>query len=162
MAIVPENRRLFGPSGAPRRRAERERIALDRGSRLRPLDGQGGARGQGLPRAMSGPHDTESLGVGHAVRSRFSIFEHTTYANSCSQGALSLDVRKAYEQYLAGWDEHGAEWEHWVERAETARATFGRLIGAEPSEVAVTTSVSQAVSALVSALPLERGRNRIV
>src|SRR3990172_10411757 len=95
-------------------------------------------------------------------RSRFPIFEHTTYANSCSQGALSVDVRNAYESYLAGWDEHGAEWEHWVERAEAARGTFARLVGAEADEVAVTTSVSQAVSALVSALPLERGRNRIV
>ncbi len=100
--------------------------------------------------------------VGRAVRGRFPIFEHTTYANSCSQGALSVDVRNAYETYLAGWDEHGAEWEHWVERAETARTTFARLVGAEPDEIAVTTSVSQAVSALVSALPLERDRNRIV
>ena len=103
-----------------------------------------------------------SLGVGEAVRGRFPIFERTTYANSCSQGALSVDVRKAYEEYLAGWDEHGAEWEHWVERAEAARATFARLVSAAADEVAVTTSVSQAVSALVSALPLEHGRNRIV
>jgi len=73
-----------------------------------------------------------------------------------------VDVRKAYEAYLTGWDEHGAEWEHWVERAEAARAGFARLVGAEPDEIAVTTSVSQAVSALVSALPLERDRNRIV
>jgi selenocysteine lyase/cysteine desulfurase len=108
------------------------------------------------------PSDTVSQGVGAAIRARFPIFEHTTYANSCSQGALSLDVRQAYEEYLAGWDEHGAEWEHWVERAEAARAAFARLVNAEPSEVAVTTSVSQAVSGLVSALPLERGRNRIV
>jgi selenocysteine lyase/cysteine desulfurase len=108
------------------------------------------------------PSDTVSLGVGEAIRSRFPIFEHTVYANSCSQGALSLDVRNAYEEYLAGWDEHGAEWEHWVERAEAARGTFARLVAAEPDEIAVTTSVSQAVSAVVSALPLERGRNRIV
>ena len=101
-------------------------------------------------------------GVGAAVRSRFPILEHTTYANSCSQGALSVDVRAAYEQYLAGWDEQGAEWEHWVERAESARAAFARLVGGSSEEVAVTTSVSQGVSALVSALPLERGRNRIV
>lgn len=100
--------------------------------------------------------------VGHAVRGRFPIFEHTAYANSCSQGALSHDVRAAYETYLDGWDAHGAEWEHWVERAETARAAFARLVAADPSEIAVTSSVSQAVSALVSALPLERGRNRIV
>jgi selenocysteine lyase/cysteine desulfurase len=108
------------------------------------------------------PSDTVSQGVGAAIRGRFPIFEHTTYANSCSQGALSTDVRRAYEEYLAGWDEHGAEWGHWVERAETARGAFARLVGADPGEVAVTTSVSQGVSGLVSALPLDRGRNRIV
>ena len=100
-------------------------------------------------------------GVGESVRARFPIFEHTTYANSCSQGALSTDVREAYEAYLDGWDAHGAEWEHWVERAEAARSTFARLVVAEPDEIAVTTSVSQAVSALVSALPLGE-RPRIV
>ena len=97
-----------------------------------------------------------------SFRARFPIFEHTTYTNSCSQGALSVDVRQAYEDYLAGWDEHGAAWEHWVERAEAARAGFARLVAAEPDEIAVTTSVSQAVSALASALPLERDRTRIV
>jgi selenocysteine lyase/cysteine desulfurase len=96
------------------------------------------------------------------LRARFPIFERATYLNSCSQGALSVDVREAYEDYLAGWDEHGSAWEHWVERAETARAAFARLVGAAPGEVAVTTSVSQAVSALASALPLEPGRDRIV
>lgn len=100
--------------------------------------------------------------VGHEVRMRFPIFEHTVYANSCSQGALSVDVRRAYEEYLAGWDANGAEWEHWVERAETARAAFARLVGADRDEVAVTSSVSQAVSALVSAISLDRGRHRIV
>ena len=99
--------------------------------------------------------------IGDDVRARFPIFEHTTYANSCSQGALSTDVREAYEAYLDGWDAHGAEWEHWVERAEAARSTFARLVVAEPDEIAVTTSVSQAVSALVSALPLGE-RPRIV
>jgi selenocysteine lyase/cysteine desulfurase len=95
-------------------------------------------------------------------RARFPIFEHTTYANSCSQGALSTDVRHAYEEYLASWDERGSEWGHWVERGEAARSAFAGLVGAEPDEVAVATSVSQAVSALVSALPVERGRDRIV
>jgi selenocysteine lyase/cysteine desulfurase len=106
--------------------------------------------------------ETVSRGVGAAIRARFPIFEHTTYVNSCSQGALSTDVRQAYEEYLAGWDEHGAAWEHWVERAEAARAAFARLVRAETAEIAVTTSVSQAVSALVSALPLERERTKLV
>ena len=99
---------------------------------------------------------------GAAARERFPIFEHTTYLNSCSQGALSTDVRAAYEAYLDGWNVHGAEWEHWVERAETARAAFARLVGADSEEVGVVTSVSQAVSSIVSALDLGGGRNRIV
>jgi selenocysteine lyase/cysteine desulfurase len=102
-------------------------------------------------------------GVGAAIRAEFPIFEHTTYLNSCSQGALSHRVRRAYEDYLDGWDARGAEWEHWVERAEAARAAFARLLHAEPSELAVTTSVSQGVNGIVSALPFERGgRSRIV
>jgi selenocysteine lyase/cysteine desulfurase len=105
----------------------------------------------------------ETRKVGAAIRGEFPIFEHTTYLNSCSQGALSRRVRRAYEEYLAGWDEHGAEWEHWVERAEAARSAFARLLRADADEIAVTTSVSQGVSAIVSALPFERrGRPRIV
>jgi selenocysteine lyase/cysteine desulfurase len=93
----------------------------------------------------------------------FPILAHATYLNACSQGALSHRVRAAYEEYLAGWDANGAEWEHWVERAEAARSAFARLLHAETDEIAVTTSVSQGVNAIVSALPLERGaRPRIV
>ncbi|MBA3788757.1 MAG: aminotransferase class V-fold PLP-dependent enzyme [Actinobacteria bacterium] len=100
--------------------------------------------------------------VGEAIRGRFPVFERKVYVNSCSQGALSTDVRAAYEEYLAGWDDNGAEWEHWVERAETARAAFAGLLGAQPDDVAIQTSVSAAVSALVSALDLSGERKRIV
>ena len=102
------------------------------------------------------------MSIGDAVRAEFPIFEHTVYANSCSQGALSQRVRAAAEEWLAGWDENGAEWEFWVERNEAARAAFARLLHAEADDVAVTTSVSQGVSALVSALDLTGERNRIV
>jgi selenocysteine lyase/cysteine desulfurase len=101
--------------------------------------------------------------VGAAIRDEFPILAHTTYLNSCSQGALSHRVRAAYEEYLDGWDQRGAEWEHWVERAEAARAAFARLVKAEPGELAVTTSVSQGINGIVSALPIGRSeRKKIV
>ena len=96
------------------------------------------------------------------MRDEFPIFAHTTYANSCSQGALANRVRAAAEDWLAGWDENGAEWEYWVERNEAARTAFAGLLHAAPDDVAVTTSVSQGVSAFVSALDLTGERNRIV
>jgi selenocysteine lyase/cysteine desulfurase len=102
------------------------------------------------------------VSVGHAIRDEFPIFEHTTYANSCSQGALSNRVRAAAEEWLEGWDANGAEWEFWVERNEAARSAFAGLVHSHSDDVAVTTSVSQGVSALVSALDLAGERNRIV
>jgi selenocysteine lyase/cysteine desulfurase len=96
------------------------------------------------------------------VRHRFPILERLVYVNSCSQGALSDSVRASYEDYLRDWDEQGAPWEYWVERAEAARAGFAALVGADPDEVAVTTSLSAGVSALFSGLRFEGERTTIV
>lgn len=97
-----------------------------------------------------------------SIRDRFPILERAVYTNSCSQGALSNDVRAAYQQYLTDWDDKGAPWELWVEQAEGARARFARLLNASPDEVAVTTSVSAGVSSLLSGLRHAEGRNKIV
>jgi selenocysteine lyase/cysteine desulfurase len=100
--------------------------------------------------------------VGETIRGRFPVFGHKVYVNSCSQGALSDAVRAAYVEYLDGWDRHGAEWEHWVERAEAMRGGFAGLLEVGPDEVAIQTSVSAAVSALVSGIDFTGERNRVV
>jgi selenocysteine lyase/cysteine desulfurase len=96
------------------------------------------------------------------LRSHFPIFENKVYLNSCSQGALSSEVRQAYDAYLKDWDEKGSPWEYWVERMEAARHAFAGLVNAEPNEVAVTTSVSAGVSTLASAFDFTGERNKIV
>ncbi len=96
-----------------------------------------------------------------AVRDFFPICAHKTYVNACSQGALSVQVREAYGAYLEHWDERGSPWDYWVELAERARGAFADLINATPDEVAVTTSLSAGVSALVSALEFDQ-RDTIV
>jgi len=96
------------------------------------------------------------------IRDRFPIFKTKTYLNSCSQGALSVDVQRAYHDYLCDWDEKGSPWELWVERSETARQAFAGLINADPNEVADCTSVSAGVSALASALDFSGERNEVV
>jgi selenocysteine lyase/cysteine desulfurase len=96
------------------------------------------------------------------VRHRFPIFERLVYINSCSQGALSDSVRDAYASYLTDWDEHGAPWEYWVGRLDAARASVSRLLNAEEDEIAITTSVSAGVDAIVSAFSFADGRDKIV
>lgn len=96
------------------------------------------------------------------MREQFPIFEKKVYMNSCSQGALSLAVRAAYDRYLQDWEERGSPWELWVERGESARTAFAELIHAAPAEVAVTTSVSASVNALASALRFDGERRKVV
>jgi len=97
-----------------------------------------------------------------SIRARFPILERLVYLNSCSQGALSHAVRESYRRYLDDWDERGSPWDYWVEKVEAARATFARLVGAEPDEVAVTTSLSAGVSALASGLDFGGPRSKVV
>jgi selenocysteine lyase/cysteine desulfurase len=98
----------------------------------------------------------------HRIRHRFPILEHTTYLNSCSQGALSDAVRQAYEEYLRGWDERGSPWSEWVGKAEQARALFAGLIGAGAEEIAVTTSLSAGLSGLATGLRFAGPRFKVV
>ncbi len=100
--------------------------------------------------------------VAEEFRSSFPIFEHRVYLNSCSQGALSRQVRAAYETFLEGWEREGAQWNAWTERNELVRSSWADLIHAEPDSVAVTTSVSAGLSAFLSSLRLTPERNRIV
>jgi selenocysteine lyase/cysteine desulfurase len=97
-----------------------------------------------------------------SIRDRFPILKKKVYLNSCSQGALSVDVKQAYETYLHDWDEKGSPWEVWVERMEAARQAFAGLVNAQPDEVAVCTSVSAGVSALASGLDFSGERNKVV
>lgn len=97
-----------------------------------------------------------------SIRGRFPILADAAYANTCSQGALSVDVRAAYERYLRDWDERGAPWELWVEHSEAVRQRFARLLNATEDEIAITTSVSAGVSTLLSGLRFADGRNKIV
>ena len=100
--------------------------------------------------------------LSESFRASFPIFENRVYLNSCSQGALSMQVRAAYDEFLAGWETYGAQWGAWTERNELVRAAWADLVNAPVDSVAVTTSVSAGLSAFMSSLKLDGSRNRIV
>ena len=96
------------------------------------------------------------------LREQFPIFGQKHFINSCSKGALSLDVRDAYQQYLADWSEEGSPWELWVTHLETFRGKVANLLNADKDEIAVKTSVSDAVNSLASSLDFSGERKKIV
>lgn len=97
-----------------------------------------------------------------SIRDRFPIFEKRTFINSCSKGALAVEVRNAFNAYLNDWQELGSPWELWVNKLEAVRSAFATLVGARTSEIAVTTSVSDSVNAVAGSLDYSGERNRIV
>ncbi|MDD9206943.1 aminotransferase class V-fold PLP-dependent enzyme [Georgenia sp. 10Sc9-8] len=106
------------------------------------------------------PHQRGALPA--SVRDRFAIFERLTYINSCSQGALSDDVRAAYEDYLTGLETAGSDWATWVGKHEQARALVGDLLHTPAETIAVTASASAALNALTSSIDFTGPRNVVV
>jgi selenocysteine lyase/cysteine desulfurase len=95
---------------------------------------------------------TGEQALAEGIRHRFPVFEHRTYLNSCSQGALSDAVRAAYESYLSTLEAEGSLWGEWADRAERLRRAYGRLLHTGPDNVAVTTSASAGIASVASAL----------
>ena len=96
------------------------------------------------------------------IRQRFRVFESKIYANSCSQGALSDAVEKAFADHLSIWHNEGSPWDLWVQQYEEVRGAFARLIGAHPDEVAVVPCASAAINSVASALDFQFRRKVVL
>lgn len=82
----------------------------------------------------------------------FPSLASTVHVANCSHGPQSRCVRSAVDAYLDSWLAEGMDWENWIAEIHAAKEAFARLIGAEPTEVALSTSVSAAVASVASAL----------
>jgi len=82
--------------------------------------------------------------------------------NNCSQAPQTDATQAAVDAYLRSWAREGMDWDAWMAEVERARQSFARLINADMDEVAVTSSVSQAASALASALSFDGDRRRVL
>lgn len=97
-----------------------------------------------------------------SYRKLFPILENTIQLSSCSQSALSLPVKRAIDDYLDVWTRRGADWGYWMDQVALARAEFARMIHADANDIAVLGSVSDAASAIASALRFDGERQAIV
>lgn len=96
------------------------------------------------------------------LRERFPILSHKTYLNTCSYGALSIDVEASLKNYIATRNEQGADWDEWIGKLKAVRERLGRILNVPPHDLAITSSLSEAVNALSSALRFDGPRRKIV
>lgn len=95
-------------------------------------------------------------------RARFPILRHRVYVNSCSQGALSLDVEAALAAFTESWHARGSPWDRWVEEVERLRSAFAAAVGADDDEIAVMPNASTAIAAVATALAFDTSRRAVV
>ncbi|HET7275730.1 MAG TPA: aminotransferase class V-fold PLP-dependent enzyme [Longimicrobiaceae bacterium] len=96
-------------------------------------------------------------------RSEFPILESRTYLNSCSLGALSHRSMRYLNEYQTLWNTMGASawYELWMGRLAELREAVADHWNASAGEIALTPSVSAALSSVASAVDYST-RNRVV
>lgn len=96
-------------------------------------------------------------------RDEFPILARKTYLNSCSLGALSRRAERRLAGFLGEWHEYGASawYETWMGRLAELRGRVARMVGGEDDEIALSASVSAALTVLASAVDYRR-RPRVV
>jgi selenocysteine lyase/cysteine desulfurase len=95
-------------------------------------------------------------------RSRIPLLTSMIPMNNCSQAPQTDATRAAAERYLESWNQSGMDWDAWIEEVQLAKQEFARLINASPDEIAVFSSVSEATSAVASAIDFTGDRRKVV
>jgi selenocysteine lyase/cysteine desulfurase len=96
------------------------------------------------------------------IRGQFPILANKAYFNGCSYGPISLQVKAAIEQYIQIRIEQGARWDIYCEKIENVRGLLAQVLQCPADDVSVSTSVSESLNSLMTALRFDGQRNKIV
>jgi selenocysteine lyase/cysteine desulfurase len=75
------------------------------------------------------------------------------YLNTASYGLPPAPAFAALQHALSQWRRGRTSWEGWTESVARARASFARLLGARPRDVAAGATVSELVGLVAASLP---------
>src|SRR5215211_1278182 len=75
------------------------------------------------------------------------------YLDTASYGLPPRPAWEALQAALADWRAGRTTWEQWADSVNHARATFARLVHADPADVATAATVSEFVGLVAAALP---------
>jgi selenocysteine lyase/cysteine desulfurase len=97
-----------------------------------------------------------------ALRKSIPALASTIPMCNCSQAPQTDATLAAAERYLESWRTRGMDWDEWMAEVARAKAAFATLINASPDDIAVFSSVSEATSAVASALAFTGHRRDVL
>ena len=115
-----------------------------------------------MTRSLANTVATSSDSALDALRAHFPILATKGYFNACSYGPMSVEVEEALLEYIQIRHREGARWDIYVDKIESVRSLLATLLVCDSDDVSVSTSVSQSLNTLLSAMKFDGGRNRIV
>ena len=104
----------------------------------------------------------KALNLAEKYRKEFSVFQNLHYLNSCSQGALANSVKHSLTDYVETMEVQGSSWAEWAGYQERAREAVATFFAVPSREIAITTTVSAAISSVASSLNFTGARRKIV
>ena len=97
-----------------------------------------------------------------SYRDLFPVTKNVVYFNHAAVGPLSVRAAEAIEQHARDQRDYGAlHWREWYAEHARAKAAAARLIGAEPSEIAIVKNTSEGLSFVAQGLRWRSGDNVI-
>ncbi len=93
-------------------------------------------------------------------RAAMPIAQHVAYFDHAAVAPLPASTRKAILHWLDQATEEGdVVWSQWAQRLEDVRQTAARLIGAQPSEIALVPNTTSGISLVAEGFPWQPGDN---
>jgi selenocysteine lyase/cysteine desulfurase len=94
------------------------------------------------------------------VRDLFPVTRNLVYLNHAAVGPLSTRAYEAMEKFARDQRDNGAlHWRDWDAETDRLRAAAGRLIGAEPGEIAILKNTSEGLSFVAAGYRWKSGDN---
>src|SRR3989442_15821087 len=99
-------------------------------------------------------------------RAEFPVLEKKAYLISASLGPVSTRAQRYLQEYVDVWATEGAPDPVWMDHIfphiGRLKDTFGRLVGAERDELAITVNVSLALAAVMSCIDFSKRRKIVL
>ncbi len=101
-----------------------------------------------------------------SYRDEFPVVGRKAYLISASLGPVSRRARRSLQAYVDAWEAEGAPDPVWMDhifpQMRRVKETFGRLVGADADELAITVNVSLALATVMSCIDFSKRRKIVL
>jgi cysteine desulfurase/selenocysteine lyase len=99
----------------------------------------------------------------HALRAEFPVTRRWAFFDHAAVAPLTARAQRAMQQWAADLTDNGDVYHsRWMSRVEDVRVLFGRLLSADPFDIAFVKNTSEGIGIVADGFPWESGDNLVI